>query len=250
MGEVTRLVKAVRDVVSGAPAPDQETLLKGSFPPPWEGELLLCLLRHIDRQRWLVRTVERIQRPVRGLPRPGDVPGHPDWRYRFHGTGCCFTGPGETIDMDFGEDAERTVDGHFFARRILSLGAPALPEARLAALLPGSGLITIALSRLSDRGLLLSSPRNQPLPELLALETAAVNLKLADEEERRRCLAHFGDFEALETLPGGDVFRARAEEARHVRRSWLLEAAREPSARTDAEKALASLPATDAPRRP
>jgi hypothetical protein len=245
--EARRIVKAVREVLSGAPAPEGTALQEGVFPPAWGGWLLLCLMRQLTRQRWLLAMVkERLSGDQ--VPEEGDIPGYGGWRYLFHGSGCCFTGPGETLDVDFHGDEGATIDPYFFGERILTLASPELPEARLAALLPGSSLIDAALQELRAWGLLVhpDSPHVFRLaPELEALAEAAAALELSGEAARERCLAHLGDFEALGPLPGGDVSRSRVEEARGARRDWLLALAHRPRTAGEALRALESLQAPD-----
>jgi hypothetical protein len=238
--EARRIVKAVREVLSGAPAPGGAALQDGVFPPAWGGWLLLCLLRQLSRQRWLLAMVhERLSGDE--VADEGDIPGYWGWSYCFHGRGCRFVGPGEMIDMDFHGDAGATIDPYFFCKRILTLDSPELPEARLAALLPGESLIDAALQELRAQGL-IGHPESQHdfrlAPELEALAEAAATLDVSGEEARKRCLAHLGDFEALGPLPGGDMLHAQVEAARQARRDWLLALAHRPRTSKEAICAL------------
>lgn len=233
---------AVRDVVAGAPAPTVQELLSRDVLPVAHGWLLLCLLRQVSRQRWLVRMVdERIR--GRGLEEDeGDVPGYAGWRYDFHGSGCRFEGPGEMVDVDFHGDGGASIDTYFFVWRIESLKAPELPEARLRELLPGESLMVAGLDDLLE---LFGHPRKQNVfrlpPDLEALAEAAAMLDLSGEEATAWCLAHLGDFEALSSRPGGEVFQEKAQAARRARRDWLLSLSGEPGIAGEALEALGAL---------
>ncbi|MFP2931563.1 DUF6896 domain-containing protein, partial [Pyxidicoccus sp. 3LG] len=206
-----RLEAAVRAVVSEEPAPTEAELLREDILPAAHGWLLLCLLRQVSRQRWVLRMLrERIT--GRGLDEDeGPVPGYAGWRYSYHGIGCCFEGPGEIIDMDFHDEEGASIDAYFFARRIHSLAEPELPESRLRALLPGEALLVDAIDDLRAGGLF---GRPEPgmslrLPAgLEALAEAAAVLDLASDEATTRCLAHLrrlrgaGGSSGLRGVPG------------------------------------------------
>ncbi|MCP3138208.1 DUF6896 domain-containing protein [Pyxidicoccus xibeiensis] len=242
-----RLEAAVRAVVSEAPAPTQVELLREDVLPTVHGWLLLCLLRQVRRQQWVLRMVrERIT--GRGLDEDeGPVPGYAGWQYSFHGIGCCFEGPGELIDMDFHDEEGASIDAYFFARRIQSLAEPALPEARLRTLLPGEALLVDAIDDLRAGGLFGRPEPGMSLrlpPGLEALAEAAEALDLSSDEATARCLAHLRDFEALASRPGGEVFQAKAELMRRSRRDWLLAHSGTPGTAREAFSALRGL-ATD-----
>src|SRR5262249_28550913 len=82
----------------------------------WSLWTLICLRRHLDRQKWVAYVVEsRLKGDLRqigcagafghpeGLPQLGKVPDEPNWKYYFHGCGCCLTNEqtGTRIDVDF-----------------------------------------------------------------------------------------------------------------------------------------------------
>ncbi|MFP2907490.1 DUF6896 domain-containing protein [Pyxidicoccus sp. 3LFB2] len=244
--EVARKLEAeVRAVVSEAPAPTSEALLQeGEAPSVAHAWLLLCLIRQVSRQRWVMQMVkERIHgRDVD--EEEGDVPGYAGWRYNFHGIGCCFEGPGELIDVDFHDEEGASIDAYFFAQRIESLTEPELPEARLQALLPGVSLLAAAIDDLRAVGL-FGQPQRQNVIRLPArleeLAETAVALDLSGDEATAQCLAHLRDFEALAERPGGAVFQAKAEAVRQARRTWLLAHAGSPWTAGDALEALESL---------
>ena len=239
-----RLLRAVRAGLRGDPAP----LPEEPSPLPWEGWLVVCLLRQRARQRWLARMVkERLQRE--DLEEEGPVPGYAGWRYDSRERGFCLTGPDETLDVDTLEDEGAFINPSLFTYRLLTLGAPGLPETRLVALLPSASLIDTALQGLQTRGLIelpwVELPHGTHVfrltPELEALVEPAVGLEAGREDALERCLAHLGDFEALEPLPGTEDSRARGEAARRLRRDWLLPLAAAPETSEDALHALEPL---------
>lgn len=239
-----RLEAAVRAAVSEAPAPTAAQLLGEDVLPVAHGWLLLCLLRQLSRQRWLMQMVkERIT--GRDVDEDeGNVPGYAGWRYSFHGIGCCFEGPGEVIDVDFHDEEGASIDAYFFARRIESLTAPALPESRLRALLPGASLLVDAMDDLRAGGLFgrPEAGNSMRLPAGLEdLAESAAALDLSDDEAAARCLAHLRDFEALASRPGGEVFQEKAEAMRRSRRDWLLAHAGTPGTAKEALSALEGL---------
>lgn len=115
---------------------------------PWSGWLLVALLRHLPRQRWVAQLVPTLREEE------GEVPGHPGWRYEFHGIGCCFTADGETVDVDFHGDHGLSIDPFFFARRVLRLRPAGTPELRVREALPNDGLVATALADLRAAKLL------------------------------------------------------------------------------------------------
>jgi len=105
---------------------------------------LICLSRHIDRQKWVGYVVEtRLKGDLAKLgtagslghpddiPQSGDVPDEPGWHYYFHGKGCCLSheSDGTTIDVDFtDEGASDRIDRFFYSRFLEDLKRPELPE--------------------------------------------------------------------------------------------------------------------------
>lgn len=118
---------------------------------PWVGWLLVALCRQRARQSWLLEVHERYLADVD--EQVGDVPGLEGWRYDFHGTGLCLTGPdGDLVDMDFDhEPAAATIDPYFFAGRVLTYQS-GHPETRLRALLPSSDWIARGIDTLRRIG--------------------------------------------------------------------------------------------------
>src|SRR5215217_7854351 len=231
------LIQAIGALLSGAPASRVDA---PAFRPD-SAWLLVCLMRQLVRQRWLVRVVEERLTPKRDAADDededsGEVPGLAGWSYEFHGRGCCLSSADELLDVDFHGDEGATIDPYFFATRIFSLKAPGLPEARLAALLPGRDLVVSGIRELQAQGLL----RHPPALEALADAAGALDLEAPDARERSFLL--LGDFEALDS----SVFAERVLAVREARGEWLLARATVPSLAGDALAALQGLVSPDA----
>lgn len=110
---------------------------------PWARTLLLCLVRHQARQRWVLEVVETklhadsgevgshgaFAHPERGY---GPVPGLSDWTFRFHGVGCCLTHrSGEAIDVDFVDGSADWIDPFFYLEFLRTSPRPTVDEASL-----------------------------------------------------------------------------------------------------------------------
>lgn len=102
---------------------------------PLEGYVLVSLLKHERRQKWVGYLVESRLRGdgaqlarfgafghPEGIEQQGDVPGEPNWRYFFHGRGCCFTHEdGTEIDVDFADDGSSLdIDTYFYQNYLRS----------------------------------------------------------------------------------------------------------------------------------
>jgi hypothetical protein len=110
----------------------------------WSLWTLVCLRRHLDRQKWVSYIVEsRLKGDLRqigcagafghpeALPQLGDVPGEPEWKYYFHGCGCCLTNKvtGASIDVDFTREGDSDkIDRFFYSNFLLSVSNPEFPE--------------------------------------------------------------------------------------------------------------------------
>ncbi len=110
----------------------------------WALWTLVCLHRHLDRQKWVGFIVESRLKGDLGqigcagafghpeaLPQSGDVPDEPDWKYYFHGCGCCLTNKvtGDSIDVDFTREGDSgKIDRFFYSNYLLSLSKPGFPE--------------------------------------------------------------------------------------------------------------------------
>jgi hypothetical protein len=102
---------------------------------PIEGYVLVSLLKHERRQKWVGYLVESRLRGdgaqlarfgafghPEGIEQQGDVPGETDWRYFFHGRGCCFTHEdGTEINVDFADDGSALeIDPYFYQNYLRS----------------------------------------------------------------------------------------------------------------------------------
>lgn len=232
------LRSALRSVLCGTPPP-----VWGATPCPWLAWLLICLLRQIPRQMWLLEVVRSRLQDV-GPPQ-GPVPGLPGWTYDFHGMGCCLSGPGgENVDVDFHPDPGVTIDPGFFAQRVLALHAPPLPEARLAAFLPSDALVERAIQDLSRLGLVIHPRGTQVFRLAPALEGLAEKAARAmdwPEAEGIRWARALGDGELWARL---DPQTADPDLVRHAREGlqrWLLSVLDDPYMGSYAVKPLLAL---------
>jgi hypothetical protein len=102
---------------------------------PLEVYLLVSLLKHERRQRWVGLIVEsRLSAEgeklgrfgafghPEGIDQKGPVPGEDDWSYFFHGRGCCLTHTdGTAIDVDFADDGStQEIDPYFYLQYLTS----------------------------------------------------------------------------------------------------------------------------------
>ncbi|MFT3683715.1 MAG: hypothetical protein QM783_02115 [Phycisphaerales bacterium] len=161
----------VSAAIHAASQPEQPALSAngaGELLPlsPWAMWLLLALIRHQERQRWVGRIVEaRLGVNLADLSAAGNllrlpvkeaglVPGQPEWEYLFHGPGCCLTHrvTGESIDVDFYNASADWVDQFFFIGFLKSLTQAAPVERRLIELHPHLESLSIAFDELCDAG--------------------------------------------------------------------------------------------------
>lgn len=217
---------AIHDAMFGPSLESGLGLWETHEPRPWLGWLLVCLLRQIPRQRWLLRVVRDHLPGVHSGE--GEVPGLPGWRFAFHGQGCCLEShEGECIDVDFSNDHGLTIDPYFFTRRLFSLRHPPMPESRLLALLPTDPLIVHTIEELRTMGL-LGHPHSRhvfrltPTLECLVRGTGP---EVETPEQAVRWASFLGDFEWLQDAlqPGGEAYHAKAMAVRRCRREWLEE---------------------------
>ena len=140
-------------LASNAPPSNAELLQVFTEPPldtgldHWSLWTLVCLHKHLDRQRWVAYIVEsRLKGDLRqigsagafgqpeALPQSGKVPDEPEWKYFFHGCGCCLTNEvtGVSIDVDFTREGDSgKIDRFFYSAFLLSLSAPEFPEGQI-----------------------------------------------------------------------------------------------------------------------
>lgn len=135
---------------------------------PWQTWTLLGLVRHRQRNQFVADVMrEKLQGDEHSLasagafghpeiPPSGVVPGLIEWRYYFHGRGCCLTHrtTGEAIDVDFFDETADWIDEFFYGTYLESLQTPTFVEERLLALHPSVGTIAIAVEELVNLGLL------------------------------------------------------------------------------------------------
>jgi hypothetical protein len=132
----------------------------------WSLWTLASLHRHLDRQKWVGYIVEsRLKADLRqigcagafghpeGLPQSGDIPGEAEWKYYFHGCGCCLSNKvtGASIDVDFTRDGTGDkIDRFFYSNFLLSLSNPEFPERQIRRDEPFQHSWQVEIDRLSD----------------------------------------------------------------------------------------------------
>jgi hypothetical protein len=146
-----RLINGIIVRLTSTPGPSDIELKRALSTPEigtgldhWAFWTLICLHRHLDRQKWVSYIVEsRLKGDLRqigcagafdhpeALPQSGEVPGESGWRYYFHGCGCCLTNAvsGASIDVDFTREGESNkIDRFFYSNFLLSIKNPDFPE--------------------------------------------------------------------------------------------------------------------------
>lgn len=208
----TALLESITAVLAPT-QPLQPTTSGDDAPRPFFAWLIVCLLRQLERQHWLVRVSNQYLAAADSLE--GEVPTLPDWRFNFHGRGLCLYGPGgEALDVDFYDDNGFTIDPFFFAQRVHGLKEPEFPEARLRALVPTVELTALAIRQLMKEPRLLIPGENNHVfrlvPELEALSKAALALPSAAWQQAAPQLCDYGPD------------HAQFEVAALAHRQWLL----------------------------
>lgn len=202
------LLDAIRGGLQRASVEEGRRCWGHELPRPWLGWLIVALMRQVQRQRWLVELVEaRLSSPP---VERGEVPELPGWSFRFHGRGCCLSGPGEEIDVDFHGDGGLTIDPYFFAARLFGLVDLGLPERRVRELLPTPDVIAEAIRELRSEGLLWHPESDHVFriaEELEALCEEAQKADFESPEAQARWRAHLGDDDERTVV---------------ARRQWLL----------------------------
>lgn len=131
----------------------------------WSLWTLVCLQRHLARQKWVGYIVEsRLKGDLRqigcagafghpeALPQSGKVPDEPDWKYYFHGCGCCLTNEvtGVRIDVDFTREGDGgKIDRFFYSDFLLSLPQSEFPEQQIRREEPFQHSWQVEIDRLS-----------------------------------------------------------------------------------------------------
>jgi len=206
-------IDAVLRRLASNPPPTDDELLDVLAQPPlatgldhWAFWTLVCLHRHLDRQKWVGFVVEsRLKGDLQQIgyagafghpeasPQSGDVPGEPEWQYYFHGCGCCLTNKatGVSIDVDFTREAGTDkIDRFFYSNFLLSLSNPEFPERLIRREEPLQHSWQVEIDRLSaancvsaEHGLRLTAaglrvaeaiePLSKQIADLLEWETPA-----------------------------------------------------------------------------
>jgi len=188
------------------------TIVEQYSDKPWLLWLLICLCRQEKRQAWLKEIHIKIQNT--DFDEDGIVPGHPEWKYNYHGMGLCLSGPnGEELDVDFHDEELRTIDPYFFTTRIFSLSSLELPEARLRHWFPNEELIIVAFRDLQN---LLQKAKNSHVFMLnTKFQTHWDYLNQLDKPDSEGLLSKWVEIENLDNA---------AEATRHQEnyQKWLL----------------------------
>lgn len=253
-GRFSRLLDAFRQV-EGGPPDDLPTFLAaratgGEVPSPWDSWTLVGLVRHRDRQHWVLDLIRsrlngsaaRLARlgslgHPDGVPQSGPVPGLPEWEYYFHGKGCCVSHKvrGDAIDVNFYDDTADHFDPYFYVWYLESLRQPEPPEARLLALHRSVRPVALALTALTEAGALVrDGDPDRPGPPRLAAEVLACSDAIGrfcdlwgDPGGRLWLAAAVGDWPAAHELAADRTDLAaitgpQAEACRRQRRDRLL----------------------------
>lgn len=184
-------------------------------PPlsPWNIWLLMSLIRQVERQRWVSYVVvSKLGVDMDAMseagafghpdcPSSGLIPGHTEWEYCLHGTGCCVTNriTGESIDVDFYDGSGDWIDDFFFIHFLKSLRNPEPIERRLIDLYPTIETIQLGIGQLRDEGLLqahLESKVFKPLNDLqeLADDVETINHAMLEDSKREPVATFLGDW--------------------------------------------------------
>lgn len=201
------------------------------LPGDWfERRLLVALAEHTRRQRWVTQIVQdRLGANVRQLSEFGSgghpthirdrgrVPGLPDWRYYFHGRGCCLSHTdGTEIDVNFDLQGGDRIDCYFFAHYLESIPVSAGVDALLLRPQPFSRIWMADLDGLVEQGWLDDAHWGR-LTEAgtrwaEALAPAMAHMASSTGERRRYLALLLQDFEAM---AGGEPLSTE-ESARHL----------------------------------
>jgi len=163
--------EVLRRLASNAPPSNAELIQVLTEPPlktsldHWSLWTLICLYKHLDRQRWVGYIVEsRLKGDLRqigcagafghpeALPQSGKVPDETEWKYYFHGCGCCLTNEvtGVSIDVDFTRDGDSgKINPFFYSAFLLSLSASEFPEGQIRREEPFQHSWQVEIDRLS-----------------------------------------------------------------------------------------------------
>lgn len=167
------VAKVCERMAGGPPSEAELSALLESHPvvtglDHWELWTLVCLRRHLDRQKWVGYIVETklkadlAQLGTSGslghpeeIPQSGSVPDEPQWRYYFHGKGCCLTNDttGESIDVDFTTNgASHQIDRFFYSNYLGDLKHAVFPESVIRRPAPFQDAWQVDVERLIENG--------------------------------------------------------------------------------------------------
>jgi hypothetical protein len=221
----------------------EQVVAQGTANPcsAWESYVLVAMLQHTRRQRWLASIVRELggdeqaigKRGYAGhpsnIPQRGSVAHAPGWSYDFHGIGCCLTHKdGTTLDVDFGRDGNAEEIDIFFFNLYLKT-ATKLERAGQQLRFP-EGLEEswhVDLPSLVARGLLVEQGRHRFTPEGWELAEGLEQMVDALDESptlsQIYLLCVMGDYMGAlgvhthgDTLPGNLTIAARAQEEQRI----------------------------------
>src|SRR5215469_2407067 len=171
-------VKLVVDRIQSANGPS-EAELENMLEVPilrtglshWSLWVLVCLRRHVERQKWVALIIEsRLKGNLSQIggagafghpeefPQSGAVPGEEEWDYFFHGRGCCLTNriSGVEIDVDFTADGRcDAIDPYFYNGYLSSLRQAGFPEKVIWRPKPFQNAWHVEIQKLKEAGCLV-----------------------------------------------------------------------------------------------
>jgi hypothetical protein len=230
---------------------------------PWDRWVLVALHRHVARQRFVEQIVrEHLSGSPEALaeagsfghptqiPGTGEVPGLPEWCYRFHGRGCCLNHPdGTVLDVDFDEHGSTSIDPSFYQRFLESAPNLGWLESLLRAT---DGGWKASIHPLCGAGLLDREYRVRVVPHARDwCEAISQAVDRADDSDAQRCAVAL----AVEDFPlAAKLDPSIAPERHAAARRQIEDRCRELEARISGrvgpyvESCLAALASLDADR--
>lgn len=162
-------LRIARDALATPDASMPNELSDPILQTPWTIWLLLSLVRHRDRQQFVLDSMQfRLGGDASELARLGSL-GHPsgqatglvpcdtEWEYRFHGRGCAMTNrlTGEYLDVDFLDETADWITPYFYVNYLESLSNPTFVESRVRDLYPTAETVELGFAELEELGLLV-----------------------------------------------------------------------------------------------
>lgn len=181
---------------------------------PWSLWTLCSLIKHTQRQEFVLHLVrDKLNGDPKAIAKDGEL-GHPpikrsglvpdntDWKYRFHGRGCCLTNriTGEMIDVDFFDETADWIDCYFYEGYLESLKEPEIWERRVIELHPSIETVDLSIQNLMELGLLEKYPDSSGVrlgfdsDEFLGL---LEHFEEASDSLHQKLAAAFGDWGML-----------------------------------------------------